>query len=165
MIKSGSTFLDIFEVSAWNTSSVCNSTQATSTPDDCCPAGFKSISKRDNLLGQSCLKLKTGMEKAAAFLESRRYLAYMGGTVELSKFEGLTIDPINKKLYGAMSQIRYGMEDFKSKGSASNTYDRGGPNHVRVPYNGCGCIYAFDLSATWDVTRMYGEVSLISFPS
>jgi len=110
------------------------------------------------------LKLKTGMEKAAAFLEARRYLAYMGGTVELSKFEGLTIDPINKKLYGAMSQNRRGMEDFKSAGSSSNTFDIGGPNHVRVPYNPCGCIYAFDLSATWDVTRMYGEVRLVSFP-
>lgn len=140
MIKGGGaggapmTFLDIFEVGVWNSSvSGCNATNKdfTTTPDICCPAEFKAISKRDNSLGASCLKLKTGMAKAAAFLETRRYLAYLNGTVELSKFEGLAIDPINKKMYGAMSQVRQGMEDKKNRGSADTTLDLGGPNDVR----------------------------------
>jgi secreted PhoX family phosphatase len=155
LIKSGIKFTDIFEVAAWNSTANCST---SCTPASYCPAGYTSISKRDNNLGASCLKLKAGMETAAAFLESRRYLAYLNGTVELSKFEGLAVDPINKKMYGAMSQNRYGMEDFKSKGSASTTYDIGGPNDVRLPYNPCGCVYAFDMTATWDVTRMYGEL-------
>ena len=33
----------------------------------------------------------------------------------------------------------------------------GGSNDVRVPYNPCGCIYGFDLTPQFDVTRMYGE--------
>lgn len=33
----------------------------------------------------------------------------------------------------------------------------GGPNQVRLPYNPCGCVYGFDLTPEFDVTRMYGE--------
>ncbi len=65
------------------------------------------------------------MEKAAAFLESRRYLAYLGGTVELSKFEGMAFDPVTHKAYAAMSQIRNGMESNMSRGRASLVYDEG----------------------------------------
>ena len=55
------------------------------------------------------LRLKPGMEKAAAFLESRRYAAYLGATSELSSEEGLSFNEADKKLYVAMSKISAGM--------------------------------------------------------
>ena len=33
----------------------------------------------------------------------------------------------------------------------------GGPNQIRLPYNPCGCIYAFDVTADFDINRMVGE--------
>jgi hypothetical protein len=57
-----------------------------------------------------CLKLKAGMEKAAAFFETRRYASYLGATTEFSKWEGITFDPETNKLYTAISVVREGME-------------------------------------------------------
>ncbi len=77
-----------------------------------------------------------GMEKAAAFLESRRYLAYLNGTVEFNKWEGLSYDPDTKTIYTALSVISYGMEDMQSKGKNATTYDIGTLARVRV-LNAC----------------------------
>lgn len=57
------------------------------------------------------LKLKPGMEQAAAFLESRRYGALLGATSEFTKMEGVTHNPEDRKLYIAMSYIEAGMLD------------------------------------------------------
>jgi hypothetical protein len=56
--------------------------------------------------GQQWVKFNAGMEKAAAFLESHRYAAVMGGTMEFSKFEGVTVNAADKKAYFAMAAIR-----------------------------------------------------------
>jgi secreted PhoX family phosphatase len=52
------------------------------------------------------IKVKPGMEKAAAFLETHRYAALMGGTMEFTKFEGVTVNVADKKAYFAISAIR-----------------------------------------------------------
>ncbi|MBI3479666.1 MAG: DUF839 domain-containing protein [Nitrosomonadales bacterium] len=57
------------------------------------------------------LKLKPGMEQAAAFLESRRYAALLGATSEFTKMEGVTHNRQDKRLYIAMSYIEKGMLD------------------------------------------------------
>lgn len=57
-----------------------------------------------------CLKLKPGKEKAAAFLETRRYAALKGATTELNKEEGITYNPASRKLYIAMSDVSNGMK-------------------------------------------------------
>lgn len=57
------------------------------------------------------LKLKPGMEMAAAFLESRRYGAMLGATSEFTKMEGVTHNAEDRKLYVAMSYIEAGMLD------------------------------------------------------
>lgn len=57
------------------------------------------------------LKLKPGMETAAAFLESRRYGALLGATSEFTKMEGVTHNPDERKLYIALSYIEAGMLD------------------------------------------------------
>eukprot|EP00955_Chlamydomonas_euryale_P074425 362020-Chlamydomonas_euryale.AAC.5 len=127
-----------------------------------------------------CLKLKEGMQNAAAFLETRRMVAYMGGTTEFSKFEGVTYSPDSGKMYTAMSQcnggwecavsnlclkmcvrcfalhlqIRQGMEDYSSNG----LYDMNGPNHVRLPGNPCGCVYAWKVDENYSATHMVAEL-------
>lgn len=56
------------------------------------------------------LKVKPGMEKAAAFLESRRYGAILGATAEFNKMEGVTVNEKDKKMYVAMSSVEKAME-------------------------------------------------------
>ncbi|WP_203363595.1 alkaline phosphatase PhoX [Bacillus sp. REN10] len=56
------------------------------------------------------LKVKPGMEKAAAFLESRRYAALQGATHEFNKMEAVEVNKADDKLYMAMSGVKGGME-------------------------------------------------------
>jgi secreted PhoX family phosphatase len=56
--------------------------------------------------GQQWVKFTAGQAKAAAFLETHRYAAVMGGTMEFSKFEGVTVNVADKKAYFAMAAIR-----------------------------------------------------------
>lgn len=81
-------FSDIFE------------TAATAT------AGFTKIK---TYKGTEYIKLKTGMEKTAAFLESRRYGALLGATSEFNKMEGVTLNTKDKKVYMAISNMSGGM--------------------------------------------------------
>lgn len=83
------------------------------------------------------LKLKPGMETAAAFLETRRYAAYLGATTEFTKGEGVAINHADKKLYYAMSYIQGSM---KAK-------DGGPADDIRLKENKAGATYTFDLAA------------------
>lgn len=56
------------------------------------------------------LKVKPGMEKAAAFLESRRFGAIKGATAEFNKMEGVTVNAKDNKAYIAMSYLEKAME-------------------------------------------------------
>ncbi|OYV38714.1 MAG: alkaline phosphatase [Thiomonas sp. 20-64-5] len=74
------------------------------------------------------VRLKPGMDKAAAFLETHRYAALKGGTLAFTKWEGTTVDAKNKVAYIAMSYIQSTMVDgsvpgFKVQGpKAGATY-------------------------------------------
>lgn len=91
--------------------------------------------------GFECLKLQPGMELAASRLETRRYAAYLGATTEFRKTEGITFDPATSKLFVSISNLERGMEDAKKAGVANDTYDKGGPNDIRLGYNKCGAVY------------------------
>jgi len=88
------------------------------------------------------LKLKPGMEAAAAFLESRRYGAMLGATSEFTKMEGVTHNAEDRKLYVAMSYIEAGMLDGQNGERPQD--------HVRVKGDAkdlaCGGIYQARLS-------------------
>lgn len=71
--------------------------------------GFKAI-KQYSYGNVEYLKLKPGKEKAAAFLETRRYAAYLGATTEFNKMEGVTLNAKDKKVYMAISDQSKGME-------------------------------------------------------
>jgi secreted PhoX family phosphatase len=114
--------------------------------DGVCPDGFRSVNSGHSRPFHECLKLHEGMDKAASRLESRRYAAFKGATTEWRKMEGITFDPDGMRLFVAMSEVSAGMEDFRRRGKPDDTYDQGGPNHIRLPYNLCGVVYALDVT-------------------
>ncbi|MFZ4535026.1 alkaline phosphatase PhoX [Propionivibrio sp.] len=117
LIDSGITINDIFEVSMQQ------------------KEGF--IPTRAGSAETIWLKLKPGMEKAAAFLETRRYAAYLGATTEFTKGEGVAINHVDKKVYYAMSYIQGSM---KAK-------DGGPVDDIRLKENKAGATYTFDLGS------------------
>lgn len=52
-----------------------------------------------------CLRVRPGMEKWAAFFETRRYAALQGATIELANTKGLTFDVFSARLYVSISSI------------------------------------------------------------
>ncbi|KAK9812078.1 hypothetical protein WJX73_003548 [Symbiochloris irregularis] len=141
-----STFLDIFSWVPYDN---------TSSPS--CPAGFTAINAGAPN-GAECLRLQPGMEVVASRLETRRYLAYIGGTTEFTKWEGLTFAPSHGefgKIYTSMSRIENSMEDFGKQGKNSSHYDEGGRNSIRLPWNRCGCVYQLDIDESYMATTMY----------
>ncbi len=78
-------------------------TVATTDPGD---TSFTKI----NFSGkQQWVKLMPGMEKAAAFLESHRYAALMGGTMAFTKMEGTTVNIKDKIAYTALQNMQGSM--------------------------------------------------------
>ena len=138
-IKSGVKFADLFET-------------AKGGDDGSCPGGFAAINTTD---GFECLKVKPGMEAVASRLETRRVAAINGATTEFRKEEGITFNPDANVLYVAMSEVERGMEDFKKGGKATDKYDLGGANDIRVEGNKCGAVYALDVGRNESVGSDY----------
>jgi len=123
--------------------------------------GCTWIQNRD--ASKECLKVVPGMEKAAAFLETSRYAGLMGATTEWEKMEGITLDPDSKTMYLAMSRVIKAMTDG---GERKELPDNNGPsNHMSVPYNYCGTVYALGLDTNSEVgsdfvaQNIYGVVA------
>jgi secreted PhoX family phosphatase len=55
------------------------------------------------------IKLNAGMEKAAAFLETHRYAAYVGASLGFTKMEGTTVNIKDKVAYSALQNIQASM--------------------------------------------------------
>ena len=107
-----------------------------------CPKGTKIY--EDSLI--ECLSLKEGKEKEAAFLESRKYAALKGATMEFRKEEGLTYDADKNLLYISMSQLSKSMEDNYKKQEPMND--------IRLPKNACGAVYALHLDSAYSGNSM-----------
>ena len=67
------------------------------------------------------LRLKPGMEKAAAFLETHRYAAYVGASMGFSKMEGTTVNVRDKVAYSALQNV----QDSMVKGGKGHTDGNG----------------------------------------
>ncbi|MBK8048440.1 MAG: DUF839 domain-containing protein [Anaerolineales bacterium] len=78
---------------------------------------------------------------AAPFLESRAFAKAQGATAEFRKMEWVAHDPVNNRMYWAMSEVSKGMTD--------------GEGAVNVEENLCGIVYAADLDAENNVTKIY----------
>lgn len=149
IIDSGVTFSDIWDAVAFDTT--------TKT----CTDGYKHI--RAGSTSDECIKLKPGMEKAAAFLETRRYIAYLGGTTEFNKMEGVAVNAKDNKLYLAISYLDRGM-----------TTVTGAPaDDIHLPKIKAGATYTLDMQGNQKdmsgdpidsphvATRMYVEPMLL----
>jgi hypothetical protein len=77
------------------------------------------------------VKVKPGMEKAAAFLETHRYAALVGGSLGFTKMEGTTVNAQDKIAYSAMSYIQASMVD--------------GTTDIKVQGPKSGAVYALNL--------------------
>jgi len=129
-----------------------------------CPAGYTRV--RAGSSSDECLTLKPGMEQAAAFLETRRYTALLGGTTEWTKMEGMAINAADHKLYMAMSRIESSMRSDPTEPA----------DHIRLPENKAGATYTLELKAgikdtqgnainsDWVATRMSVEPKLLGKP-
>jgi uncharacterized protein len=121
----------------------------TQNGDGTCPRageGFRAINTET---GRECLRLEPGQELAASRLESRRYAAYVGGTTEFRKTEGITYNVAAHRLYVAFSELNHGMiNDPAGK-------DLGGGNHVQVARNDCGAVYEMVVSPNVTVGSDY----------
>ena len=92
LVEGGIEFSDIFDVSH-------------SDPGD---SGFRRVL---TYTGTEWLRLKPGMEQAAAFLETRRYAALLGATTEFSKMEYIAYNQADRRFYIVISRVEAGMTD------------------------------------------------------
>lgn len=115
--------------------------------DHQCPADFHKIYEDDLV---ECLKLKPGQQQRAAFLESRKYAAYLGATMELRKEEGITYDPVNNELLLAISKI--------DKSMLNNYRQLESSNDIRLEKNRCGGVYGLPLDKSFNAKSMHGLV-------
>ncbi|HEX5747586.1 MAG TPA: alkaline phosphatase PhoX [Archangium sp.] len=127
LIDGGIQFSQIFETETQNA-------------DGTCPRALEGFRAIHTETGRECLRLKPGQELAASRLESRRYAAYVGGTTEFRKTEGITYNVAAHRLYVAFSELNNGMtHDPTGK-------DLGGGNHIQVARNDCGAVYEMVVS-------------------
>ena len=92
LVEGGIKFSDIFDVS-------------NEDPNN---ASYKKVVTYN---GTEWLRLKPGMQKAAAFLETRRYAALLGATTEFSKVEYIAFNAQDRKFYLVISRVEAGMSD------------------------------------------------------
>ncbi len=129
-------FTDIFQTAVFDT---------VANPETGCPVDYTATS---TATGNECLKLINGQEKAAAFLETRRYAAMLGATTEFRKEEGVTFNADDNKLYVAMSQLSNGMAD--------TTGD------IQLTKNSCGAVYALDVATANDTENNEINSSMVA---
>ena len=121
--------------------------------------GDPSYTRVKTYSGTEWLRLKPGMEKAAAFLETRRYAALLGATTEFSKMEGIAHDARDRKAYVVISRIETGMTDLPANPR----------NDVRVARNDGGAVYELALgrgrdSAGREIRSEYVASTMASIP-
>lgn len=75
-------------------------------PKDPQDSSFKKVTTNGKT---EWIKLKPGMEKAAAFLETHRYAAFVGASLGFSKMEGTTVNIKDKIAYSALQNIQDSM--------------------------------------------------------
>jgi secreted PhoX family phosphatase len=116
IIDKGTKFSDIFEIAS------------------ALAPGFTAIKSSSSV---EYLKLKPGMEQAAAFLESRRYGALLGATSEFNKMEGIAVNKKDKKAYIAISYQNGSM--LKQEGSVQDD--------IQLPAIASGATWQIDFGA------------------
>lgn len=121
------TFSDLFE-----TETVVDSA--------CTTDGFTYVNTASG--GSECLKVVDGMETIASRMETRRFAATKGASIEFKKEEGVTFDPTRSKLYVGMSSVGSGMSDTNGDIQLAEG-------------NSCGIVYQLDVAANTEIGSDY----------
>ncbi|MGM0878087.1 MAG: PhoX family protein [Bacillota bacterium] len=98
--------------------------------------GYTRVKTSANGKKDEWLKVKPGMEKAAAFLETHRYAAYAGATVEFNKMEGVGYNEKDNKGYLAISYLENTMLENPSDPT----------DHIHLPQISAGGVYKLAFS-------------------
>lgn len=121
LVEGGIKFADIFDASITD-------------PND---ASYKKVR---SYTGTEWLRLKPGMEKAAAFLETRRYAAYLGATTEFTKMEGVSHDPLKTKSHNGKAFVVISRIESTMLSDAKAPQD-----DIKLPENFGGAVYEMEL--------------------
>lgn len=103
------------------------------------------------------VRLRPGMEVAAAFLETHRYAALKGGSLGFTKMEGTTLNARDRIAYTAISRIERPMRD--------------GSGGIRVEGPTSGAVYALNLrggqrdDAGGDIASDWVPVDMAAVPA
>lgn len=134
LVAQGIRFSDIWEVAS----------EEAVKADPAKHEGFRPVYVYTGTGGKPALeyyRLKQGQELAAAFLETRRYAAWLGATSEFTKMEGIAHSVADRKQWTVISYVRAGMID-----------GRNGPrpqDHIRLAGDEkdltCGAVYESNL--------------------
>jgi secreted PhoX family phosphatase len=76
----------------------------------------------------------------APFLESRAFAVSKGATAEFNKMEWVAVDPANKKLYIAMTDITKAMSDTEGA--------------IKLEENRCGIVYVADMDKDYNISAL-----------
>jgi secreted PhoX family phosphatase len=105
-------------------------------------AGYTAVKTGHEVAKVEYLQLKTGnfstgvsIATLAAYLETRRYAAYMGATTEFEKYEGVAYNAKENKAYTAFARMSKGMGDVVTDPA----------NHIRIKGNLSGGVYEMSL--------------------
>ncbi|MFM7084883.1 MAG: hypothetical protein ACKOW3_07770, partial [Hyphomicrobium sp.] len=109
-------------------------------PTDAAETNFSAYTLINYGKSQELIKVKSGAEIGAAFLETERYASYLGATMEFTKFEGVTINRRDKKAYLAISAIKSTMNDNTSYKPEAN-------NSIMLSILNSGATYEVDLGS------------------
>jgi len=111
----------------------------TSDPQD---PSFKQVAANGAI---EWIKLKPGMEKAAAFLETHRYASFVGASMGFTKMEGTTVNAANKVAYSALQNCQTSMV---------------AGNRLNVPGNGVSIPAALNAGAVMALNLAGGQKDL-----
>ena len=104
-------------------------------------------------LGTQWVKVISGKEKEAAFLETHRYANIKGATMELTKLEGVTLNKADKLAYFAISRIDAPMGD--SSGSVKLTASKPGAVYASKLSGSKTDTESNNISSEWVPTDFY----------
>ena len=107
---------------------------ATAAGFDAAGNGFTKVFVNNNPVW---VKLKSGQDKAAAFLETHRYANLKGGSLAFTKMEGTTVNARDKIAYSAISGISASMVEGQASYAAAR--------NVKFAANTAGCVLAHKL--------------------
>ncbi|GMH42766.1 hypothetical protein BSKO_10685 [Bryopsis sp. KO-2023] len=109
-----------------------------------CRDGLKEINVKST---KECLNVRKGMEKWAAFFETRRYASLLGASIELANVRSLTYDSNEDKVLMAVKQITP-----RDKVMLQDDVE-GSTNDVKVTLAPCGAIYAMEVDESYDINK------------